>query len=192
MSTLTAPDRLMTIDEFYEFASHREERWELVGGRALMAPGEIGYNLNVEARLIVLFDRLLDGTWPILPHASVRVQGSPATVREPDVVVLWPGTDLGPWLFSPANVALAVEVISPSTRATDRVTKREEYATVGIPNYLIVDVNNPAEPRFTLFNRIVDTPDGPRYATPEENVTDVELHLDGHTVALRHTDLATR
>jgi len=39
------------------------------------------------------------------------------------------------------SLLLAVEVISPSSIRTDRVTKREYYLDVGVPDYFIIDVD---------------------------------------------------
>ena len=35
--------------------------------------------------------------------------------------------------------SLIIEIVSPSTRSTDVVTKVDHYARVGVPNYIIVD-----------------------------------------------------
>ena len=35
--------------------------------------------------------------------------------------------------------SLIIEIVSPSTRPTDVVTKVDHYARVGVPNYIIVD-----------------------------------------------------
>jgi Uma2 family endonuclease len=38
-------------------------------------------------------------------------------------------------MFAPDDVLLAVEVVSPSTKARDRATKVQAYAEAGIPAY---------------------------------------------------------
>jgi Uma2 family endonuclease len=42
-------------------------------------------------------------------------------------------------LVDPAEVLLAVEVVSPGSVSTDRILTVKEYASVGIPAYLIID-----------------------------------------------------
>ena len=37
--------------------------------------------------------------------------------------------------LGPGDVLLAVEVVSPSTRTRDRITKPAQYASIGIPNF---------------------------------------------------------
>ncbi|WP_425315232.1 Uma2 family endonuclease [Tsukamurella pseudospumae] len=39
------------------------------------------------------------------------------------------------------EVIIVVEILAPGTRLLDRVTKRSEYATAGIPHYWIVDLD---------------------------------------------------
>jgi len=71
--------------------------------------------------------------------APLRVRLWPGTFREPDIVFLhadhadretpefWNGADL------------VIEVVSPSKPEHDLVTKRQEYALAGIPEYWIVN-----------------------------------------------------
>jgi Uma2 family endonuclease len=40
-------------------------------------------------------------------------------------------------------VSVAVEVVWAGSRATDQVTKLDEYSEAGIPNYWIVDLDGP-------------------------------------------------
>jgi Uma2 family endonuclease len=48
-------------------------------------------------------------------------------------------------------LALAVEVLSPSTRRKDRVLKYSKYADSGVQSYWIVD---PAEPSLVAYDLI--------------------------------------
>jgi Uma2 family endonuclease len=63
--------------------------------------------------------------------------------RIPDIIV-WPSdrTITDDWLSQGERVLLAVEVISPSTAVTDRISKKSEYADAGIPRYWIVERNS--------------------------------------------------
>lgn len=69
--------------------------------------------------------------------------------RDPDVVFLRPGRVRDP-RKSPEGADLAMEVVSgdEEDRERDYVTKREEYANAGIPEYWIVD---PDEKRVTVL-----------------------------------------
>lgn len=47
-------------------------------------------------------------------------------------------------VIAATGVRLAVEVLSPSNRTTDLVTKRVDYAAAGIPSYWLVDPEVPS------------------------------------------------
>lgn len=71
----------------------------------------------------------------------------PGFVRRPDVVVVSQaevdrvGREGG--LLRASEIPLVVEILSPSSKWTDRRAKRDEYANAGIPSYWIVDVSQP-------------------------------------------------
>jgi Uma2 family endonuclease len=75
------------------------------------------------------------------PHAYGR-QGpriTRVTVRCPDVLIFRSEPHPDASRHDPADVALAVEVVSPDTAIEDRVVKPRVYAGAGIPEYWIVD-----------------------------------------------------
>ena len=53
----------------------------------------------------------------------------------------------------PADVLLAIEVVSPSSRTHDRVTKRDVYARLAIPSYWLVDSKRPGGILALTLNR---------------------------------------
>jgi Uma2 family endonuclease len=50
--------------------------------------------------------------------------------------------------FVPDEILLAVEVLSPSGRSYDQITKRYHYARMGVPQYWIV---NPVERQMSVM-----------------------------------------
>ncbi len=76
----------------------------------------------------------------------------PATVRIPDLVVVPRSVaQQSPARYRADDVALTVEVVSPGSIGTDRVTKFAEYAKAGIGDYWIVDLDYPVSvAAFTL------------------------------------------
>lgn len=56
---------------------------------------------------------------------------------------MWAEPPKGVWV-SLAGLLLVVEIVSPSSKATDEVVKRHEYAQAGIPQYWVVD-RDPAQ-----------------------------------------------
>jgi Uma2 family endonuclease len=66
-------------------------------------------------------------------------------VRAPDVLVVSESFfQRNPARIDAGEVLLAVEIISPGTRRTDRVLKAAEYAAAGIPHYWVIDLIVPA------------------------------------------------
>ncbi len=56
---------------------------------------------------------------------------------------------------------LAVEVISPSSRSVDRVTKLNWYASIGVPEYWLIDPEGRTLERFVLSgSHYIDEPHG--------------------------------
>jgi Uma2 family endonuclease len=83
-----------------------------------------------------------------LEHATYEVFIAPFdlylsedTYLEPDIMVIpRPGAPIARFEGVPL---LVVEVLSPSTRSSDTVTKRDAYAHAGIGHYWIVDPDAP-------------------------------------------------
>nr|WP_312871765.1 Uma2 family endonuclease [Amycolatopsis acididurans] len=77
-----------------------------------------------------------------MPGINVRLTERRLLI--PDlVVVTCPGEDLV--YVSAADVLLAVEIESPSSKITDRLLKRQLYAEANVPYYLLVSPAAPVE-----------------------------------------------
>ncbi len=195
-----APVRYLSIDEFFAEYSDREgERWELVAGVPVMSPTEsptnrataftIGFHLRCQLGTEYHFEPDSD---VFLPPTRGR-----DTVRIPDLLVRRRVAGVRPEHGDRSEVVLVVEVVSPGSVRTDRVTKRREYAAAGIPNYLIVDVRHET-PTLTLYDTLVEPANAgdaaattyPHYADPTGDGTSVTLRIDGHAITLTATDLA--
>lgn len=61
------------------------------------------------------------------------------TSRQPDVLLHHAGVRQDQAFLRPEDVLLAVEIVSPGTRRTDRFAKPGEYAAAGIPTYWRVE-----------------------------------------------------
>ncbi|MEV1287560.1 Uma2 family endonuclease [Micromonospora sp. NPDC049679] len=70
---------------------------------------------------------------------AVGVAVTARDTREPDVLLRHAGGETSRHFFTPEQVVLAVEVVSTSTRRTDRLIKPVEYAAAGIPFYWRVE-----------------------------------------------------
>jgi Uma2 family endonuclease len=117
-------------------------RYEMSPERALsvMPPPEFAHAQIIND----VIEWLLAAGWTLKQiHQAVglRISGDAGGVggRIPDLIV-WsrPPVPQAGWM-PVTDVAIVVEVISPSSKATDKNVKRDEYAGTGIPRYWTVD-----------------------------------------------------
>ena len=117
-------------------------RWELVDGQLLVTPSPAGRHQCAVAQLhLVLHAACPDDFLVTLAPYDWVV--SRATVFVPDLMVVR-RDDFdpdGPFTGTPL---LVVEVRSPSTAATDRTLKRQQYEQHGASAYWLVDPGGPA------------------------------------------------
>jgi len=73
--------------------------------------------------------------------------------RIPDLVV-WSKTQADSVWLPVTDVLLVVEIVSPGSVAADTVTKRNEYAVVGIPQYWVV--NRDTAQTVTMYRLVGD------------------------------------
>jgi Uma2 family endonuclease len=111
-------------------------RYELVDGALLVTPPpDLGHD-DLAGQIAQLLAAVLP------PHLRVtQVPGVTfglSDYRQPDVVV-YPRSAVPQGRLTPADVVLAVEVVSPSSQSTDRVTKPAQYAAAGIGRYWRVE-----------------------------------------------------
>lgn len=116
-------------------------RYELVDGQLLVTPApNLGHQRCV-ARLFALLDAAAPPQLEVFV-APVDWFVSPLTVFRPDLLVV--GADLPDDAKVTVTPQLVVEVVSPSTRRSDRSLKRDAYAGAGVPRYWIVDPSAPS------------------------------------------------
>jgi len=145
MSMVTWPDHLLTLAEWEAMPEDTTHLLELVEGVLIVAPRPTFVHQRVMARLATELDRQLPADLSASPDVEVLIDaGFPPTVRVPDVVVVpTPVADRNPARVEAADVLLAVEIVSPGTGRTDRVTKPKEYADAGIDHYWVIDLDPP-------------------------------------------------
>lgn len=122
-------------------------RYELLDGVLLVSPAPRRLHQRTLARLFRLIDDACTNEFEVL-FAPFDVTLADDTVLQPDLLVGrrsdFTDRDL------PAAPALAVEVLSPSTRRFDRLLKRSRYEAAGAQSYWIVDPDQPALTAWTL------------------------------------------
>lgn len=111
-------------------------RWELLDGELVMAPAPRPAHHQVVA---ALYDRLRPAirNRAVLYFAPVDLYLDERTVLQPDLVVV-DRAQVGEEGLHGAPL-LAVEVLSPSSRRNDLVTKLEILQRAGCPHYWVVD-----------------------------------------------------
>ena len=137
--------RLMSAADFLAWCLDRDDgRWELVRGVPTRAmTGATRRHDTVVVNLIASLKPRLKGG-PCSPHtAGQALRAAEDTIRRPDVTV-----DCG---LTAANAlessqpSVAFEVLSPSTRKTDRFRKVEEYKSVtSLQHIVLIDPDRPA------------------------------------------------
>jgi Uma2 family endonuclease len=115
-------------------------RYELLDGMLLVSPAPGVWHQEAAGTLY----RLLHSACPPELHVVVAPfewRGSRRTALQPDVLVARRGdllaTPEGKFLAQPP--VLAVEVLSPSTRRIDRLSKLSAYEEAGVASYWLVD-----------------------------------------------------
>lgn len=137
-----AQDISATWDDFIRLPD--DDRRELIDGRLL----EIDMPTKLHEWVVTMLIHLLTG-WALKNNAGVvlaaayKVRISDRRGVMPDVQLLSFETyeRAGDTGLEGAHPELVVEVISPSSKSYDRITKREYYAALGVPEYWIVDID---------------------------------------------------
>jgi Uma2 family endonuclease len=132
----------MTLAEWDALPEDNSAQYELVAGVLIVSPKALRRHQLAMVRLASQIDEQLPAGWEVGADYEVLVRAEePATVRAPDVVVV--RADAPQQRALARDVALAVEILSPSTRKVDLQVKAFEYAEAGIGHYWIVDLDPP-------------------------------------------------
>jgi Uma2 family endonuclease len=147
------PDHLLSLEEWDALPEDTSRHYELAEGVLVVAPRPAPQHQTAVGHLMSDLNRQLPNTLVATQDVEVVIDPSfPATVRAPDVLVVSRSLYLrNPVRVDAGEVLLAVEIISPGSRVTDRITKAAEYAGAGIPYYWVIDLTPPASlTTFTL------------------------------------------
>jgi Uma2 family endonuclease len=118
------------------------QRCELLEGTLLVNPPAAVPHQAVSRRLANLLELACTAELIVVEAVGVRLPDN--TVFIPDVLVV--ARDVGladrSGILDSAAVALAVEIVSPGSRTTDRLTKPAVYARAGIPSFWRVELED--------------------------------------------------
>ncbi len=107
-------------------------RYEIINGSLVMTPPPTDRHQGIGAQLLLTLRSAAPDGWRVLYELGVRVPGGNLI---PDLVVLYPHAARGVDWREASDVALAVEIASPSTEDYDQTVKALKYARAGIPAY---------------------------------------------------------
>jgi Uma2 family endonuclease len=142
------PDLRMDKAAFIAWMQANEGRYELAGGRVVMMPGvSRAHGLLVTNLVVSLRSRLDQRQWAII--AEFGLDAGPETLRYPDIVVDRAGGDAND--YTATAPVLLVEVLSPSTAATDLGDKAAEH--LEIPSLLAYIVLSQDAPKAWVWAR---------------------------------------
>jgi len=115
-------------------------RYEIIDGSLLVTPPPAIPHFRVTARLHKLLIQRAPEDFVVGENAGIDLSGARTTYRVPDIIVVQASAVARTeGLFAPADVALAIEVLSPDSGGDDLVAKRYRYGKARVPNYWIVD-----------------------------------------------------
>lgn len=147
---LQFPFRALTLDDLQALPDDGR-RYEIVDGSLIVSPPPSPWHQSVATVVQLELERAAP------PSLRVLAGGAGIGLRDdrflvPDVIVVMAdAVRRGAKLFDSSDVALVVEVVSPSNAVHDLVTKRAVYAAHGIDHYWIVDSRG--EPSLIVLRR---------------------------------------
>lgn len=176
--TLSWPNHPITLEEWEALPEDSVNKLEVAEGMLVMSPRPLSWHQKAGMRLGTLLDDQLPDHLTGLLDVEVLITLAPLTIRAPDVLVTRTALfETNPPRYPAADVHLAVEVLSTGTRRVDRVLKFSEYAEAGIPQYWIVDLDDPTS---LLAYVLVDG----NYELSGEHTGAAALDVAGHPVSI--------
>lgn len=140
MNESAIPQAMLTVEEYLELERGGGQRHEYVGGKIYAHAGGTSRHSAITGNIFGLL-------WTAARGGDCRVHGSDMMLRAseevfyyPDVMVVCGEDEAGEDALYQHAPCLIVEVISPSTEATDRREKMLAYRNItSLRAYLIVD-----------------------------------------------------
>ncbi len=130
----TAPDGPWAEPDLHAFPQDGH-RYEIVDGSLHVTPPQDAGHDAMVAKIVALLRAEAPEEWWVCDRVGVAIGDSNLI---PDVTVLRPRSSGAIWA-EPGDVALVVEVESPSSRGYDRLLKPELYARAGIRSFWRVE-----------------------------------------------------
>lgn len=138
---MAVQSRSLTYEDLDRLRETRDERLELIEGELFVTPAPSLSHQDVSANYYSWLRRAIaDSGRGRVYYAPVDMRLAERTIVQPDLVVVLSDRFE---ILTPARIegapSLVIEIVSPSTTAYDRVTKRGVYPKYGVPEYWLVD-----------------------------------------------------
>lgn len=136
---MPAPQIDWTVDMLHDLPDDGN-RYEIIDGVLLVSPSPVPVHQRAVGKLYLILEAHVASLDLEVFFAPASITWSSRTEVQPDLLAV-PLVDgrLVERFKDVQSLALAVEVLSPSTTRTDRFTKRREYQRRGVAEYWIVD-----------------------------------------------------
>ncbi|MEV4705989.1 Uma2 family endonuclease [Actinoplanes sp. NPDC049316] len=119
-------------------------RRELLDGVLLASPSPTDIHQVIAARLVVALEDGCPEDLHVTQAVEIRI--NPRRSFIPHVLVTTDeAASRGGRFYTPEEVVLAVEIVSPTSQSMDRVMKPALYAKAGIPHYWLVETQGGLE-----------------------------------------------
>jgi Uma2 family endonuclease len=148
LAELWPPQGAWTESDYFQLP-HTQRLVELSEGELIIMPPPSDTHQRLVANVYrLLYTFVQERKLGVVRFAPLAVRLWPGKIREPDVLFMQNEHRgrIGEYVYGPPD--LVVEVISPSSRLTDRVTKLAEYAQAGVAEYWLLD---PQEGTLEIF-----------------------------------------
>ncbi len=120
-------------------------RYELIDGELLVTPAPRYTHQLAASEVWALLNSYLErNPFGVAAMSPSDLELKPGTITQPDVFAIPTETTIVGETLQWSDVKgllLAVEVLSPSSARTDRITKRDFYLDSGVEEYWIVDLD---------------------------------------------------
>ena len=133
--------KIILTYEDYVLLPNDRNRYEILEGELTVTPAPSTKHQSVSAKLFKLLSRHIDGRdLGKLFYAPIDLILDPTTILQPDLIFVFSAHQ---HIITERAIEgipdLVVEILSPTTSRTDRVTKAQIYARHKVPAYWIVD-----------------------------------------------------
>jgi Uma2 family endonuclease len=143
--------KLWTLDEFLAFDDGSDTRYELIGGEIVAMAPPSGIHGALAAGLALAIGAKLTRPCRVVAEAGILLPGRIDTYYQADLAVTCSALTPEPTLREPKVI---VEILSPSTAATDYLRKLPDYR--GVPSVVDILLVSSTEPRIEDWRRELD------------------------------------